>query len=192
MEGKGARQDADAGRPQQTHSCQRGVDMLVRTTTAEETEGFGAQLAGTRPAGDNTLCVVYLTGDLGAGKTTLTRGLLRSLGVTGAVRSPTYTLVEVYELGALTALHLDLYRLSDPAELENLGLREWATGGHLWLIEWPERGAGRLPGADLVITLSAGDNGHDIEATAMTDQGARWLERLRLCRQTVENPPFES
>jgi tRNA threonylcarbamoyladenosine biosynthesis protein TsaE len=152
--------------------------MVVHTTTAEETEGFGARLASTRPAGDNTLCVVYLAGDLGAGKTTLTRGLLRSLGVTGAVRSPTYTLVEIYELGPLTALHLDLYRLSDPAELDNLGLREWARGGHLWLIEWPERGAGRLPGADLVITLSAGDKGHDIEATAMTDQGARWLERL--------------
>jgi tRNA threonylcarbamoyladenosine biosynthesis protein TsaE len=152
--------------------------MVVHTTTAEETEGFGAQLASTRPTGDNTLCVVYLTGDLGAGKTTLTRGLLRSLGVTGAVRSPTYTLVEIYEMGALTALHLDLYRLVDPEELGNLGLREWATGGHLWLIEWPERGAGRLPGADLVITLSAGDHGHDIEVNAATDIGRGWLERL--------------
>jgi tRNA threonylcarbamoyladenosine biosynthesis protein TsaE len=152
--------------------------MVVHTTTAEETEDFGAQLASARPAGDNTLCVVYLRGDLGAGKTTLTRGLLRSLGVTGAVRSPTYTLVEIYEVGALTALHLDLYRLSDPEELENLGLREWATGGHLWLIEWPERGAGRLPEADLVITLTAGDDGHDIEVTARSDLGARWVERL--------------
>jgi tRNA threonylcarbamoyladenosine biosynthesis protein TsaE len=152
--------------------------MVVHTTTAEETEGFGARLASTRPAGDNTLCVVYLAGDLGAGKTTLTRGLLRSLGVTGAVRSPTYTLVEIYELGALTALHLDLYRLSDPAELDNLGLREWARGGHLWLIEWPERGADRLPGADLVIALSAGDAGHEIEVTAGTDLGRTWLERL--------------
>jgi tRNA threonylcarbamoyladenosine biosynthesis protein TsaE len=152
--------------------------VLVHTTTAEETEGFGARLASTRPAGDDTLCVVYLAGDLGAGKTTLTRGLLRSLGVTGAVRSPTYSRVEIYELGALTALHLDLYRLSDPAELDNLGLREWARGGHLWLVEWPERGAGRLPAADLVITLSAGDAGHEIEVAATTDQGARWLERL--------------
>jgi tRNA threonylcarbamoyladenosine biosynthesis protein TsaE len=151
--------------------------MVVHTTTAEETEGFGARLASTRP-GDNTLCVVYLTGDLGAGKTTLTRGLLRSLGVSGPVRSPTYTLVEIYELDKLTALHLDLYRLSDPTELDNLGLREWATGGHLWLIEWPERGAGRLPGADLVITLSAGVGGHDIEVTSRTDLGASWLERL--------------
>jgi tRNA threonylcarbamoyladenosine biosynthesis protein TsaE len=122
--------------------------------------------------------VVYLTGDLGAGKTTLTRGLLHSLGVTGAVRSPTYTLVEVYEIGALTALHLDLYRLTDAAELDNLGLREWARGGHLWLIEWPERGADRLPGADLVIKLVAGDGGHDIEVAAASALGAEWLSKV--------------
>ena len=152
--------------------------MLVRTTTAEETEGFGAQLASTRPAGDGTLCVVYLTGDLGAGKTTLTRGFLRALGVTGAVRSPTYTLVEIYEMSALTALHLDLYRLRDAGELDNLGVREWARGGYLWLIEWPERGVDRLPGADLVITLTAGDSGHDIEVGAATASGATWLARV--------------
>ena len=152
--------------------------MVVRTSSAEETEGFGARLGGTRPGGDDTLCVVYLTGDLGAGKTTLTRGLLRSLGVTGAVRSPTYTLVEIYELGAVTAVHLDLYRLSDPAELHNLGLREWAQSGHLWLIEWPERGGELLPAADLVITLTAGDDGHDIEVSARTDTGTAWINRL--------------
>jgi tRNA threonylcarbamoyladenosine biosynthesis protein TsaE len=152
--------------------------MVVRTTGAEETEAFGARLASTRPAGDDALCVVYLMGDLGAGKTTLARGLLRSLGVTGAVRSPTYTLVEIYELGGLTAVHLDLYRLSDPGELHNLGLREWARGGALWLVEWPERGGGLLPGADLVITLTAGDGGHDIEVSARTEPGAAWINRL--------------
>ncbi len=152
--------------------------MVVHTTTAEETEDFGARLASTRPGGDDTLSVVYLAGDLGAGKTTLTRGLLRSLAVTGAVRSPTYTLVEIYEIGALTVLHLDLYRLRDPSELDNLGLREWATGGHLWLVEWPERGAGRLPGADLVIKLSAGDDGHDIEVEAVSAAGMQWRQRL--------------
>jgi tRNA threonylcarbamoyladenosine biosynthesis protein TsaE len=159
--------------------------MVVHTTTAEETEGFGARLAGTRPAEGNPLCVVYLTGDLGAGKTTLARGLLRSLGVAGSVRSPTYTLVEIYEIGALTALHLDLYRLRDPAELDNLGLREWARGGHLWLVEWPERGAGRLPGADLVIKLISGDSGHDIEITATSALGTGWLERLAAATGTV-------
>ena len=153
--------------------------MVVRTLSAEETEAFGARLARARPGGDNTLYVVYLTGDLGAGKTTLTRGLLRSLGVTGAVRSPTYTLVEVYELGgAMTAVHLDLYRLNDPAELHNLGLREWARGGHLWLIEWPERGGELLPAPDLVISLAAGDGGHDIEVSARTDLGTEWINRL--------------
>jgi tRNA threonylcarbamoyladenosine biosynthesis protein TsaE len=162
--------------------------MVVHTTTAEETEAFGARLARTRPSENDTLCVVYLTGDLGAGKTTLTRGLLRSLGVTGAVRSPTYTLVEIYEMGPLTTLHLDLYRLSDPDELHNLGLREWARGGHLWLIEWPERGAGRLPGADLVIALTTGDSGHDIEVAARSELGAGWLERLTLTGATGVSP----
>lgn len=152
--------------------------MVVQTTTAEGTEGFGARLARSRPTRLDALSVIYLTGDLGAGKTTLTRGFLRELGVTGPVRSPTYTLVEIYSLGALTALHLDLYRLSDPAELDNIGVREWAGGGHLWLVEWPERGADRLPEADLVVTLTAGDGGHDINAVAKTDSGADWLVRL--------------
>jgi len=150
--------------------------MVVHTTTAEGTEGFGARLAGARPD-PNALTVIYLIGNLGAGKTTLARGFLHALGVAGAVRSPTYTLVEIYETGALTAVHLDLYRLSDPTELDNLGLREWARGGHLWLIEWPERGADRLPGADLVVSLTAGNDGHDIEVTATSGPGASWLDR---------------
>jgi tRNA threonylcarbamoyladenosine biosynthesis protein TsaE len=153
--------------------------MLVHTNTADDTEGFGARLARARPDRDDALAVIYLTGDLGAGKTTLTRGLLRAQGVEGAIRSPTYTLVEIYESGALTTLHLDLYRLHDSTELDNLGLREWASSGHLWLVEWPERAAERLPGADLVLTLSAGEAGHDIEVTARTPLGEAWLARLR-------------
>lgn len=163
--------------------------MLVHTMTAEETEGFGAQLASARPARDDIFSVVYLTGDLGAGKTTLTRGFLRELGVTGAVRSPTYTLVEIYETGALTALHLDLYRLSDPTELDNLGLREWAGGGHLWLVEWPERGSDRLPDADLIVRLTAGDDRHDIELTARSALGVSWLERVAALVEAVEKHP---
>jgi tRNA threonylcarbamoyladenosine biosynthesis protein TsaE len=158
--------------------------MVVHTTTAEETEAVGAQLACSRPEQDDRFGVIYLTGDLGAGKTTLTRGFLRALGVTGAVRSPTYTLVEIYELGALTALHLDLYRLSDAAELDNLGLREWARRGHLWLIEWPERGSDRLPSADLVVKLAAGEGGHDIELRAQGTLGSAWLERLAASKPT--------
>jgi len=153
--------------------------VVVHTSTAEETEAFGARLASARPDWQDLFGVIYLTGDLGAGKTTLARGFLRALGVTGAVRSPTYTLVEVYEVGALTAVHLDLYRLRDPSELDNLGLREWAGPGHIWLVEWPERGSDRLPGADLVVRLTAGPNGHDIDVRAHQGAlGRPWAERL--------------
>jgi tRNA threonylcarbamoyladenosine biosynthesis protein TsaE len=152
--------------------------MPVHTLTAEETEAFGARLASARPEQQDLFGVIYLTGDLGAGKTTLTRGFLHALGVTGAVRSPTYTLVEVYEVGALTAVHLDLYRLRDPSELDNLGLREWATAGHIWLVEWPERGSDRLPDADLVVRLTAGTNGHDIDVRAQGAVGMNWIDCL--------------
>ena len=152
--------------------------MVVQTTTAEETEDFGARLARARPERDDIFGVIYLTGNLGAGKTTLTRGFLHALGVAGVVRSPTYALVEIYETGPLTALHLDLYRLSDPTELDNLGLREWARAGHLWLIEWPERGSGKLPAADLVVKLTAGEGGHEIELQSEGVLGASWLARL--------------
>src|SRR5690242_6864388 len=152
--------------------------MVVHTLAAEETEAFGARLASARPTRKDLFGVIYLTGELGAGKTTLTRGFLRALGVTGAVRSPTYTLVDAYEVGALTAVHLDLYRLRDPSELDNLGLREWARAGHIWLVEWPERGSDRLPGADLVVRLTAGMNGHDIDVCAQGDLGSGWLDSL--------------
>jgi tRNA threonylcarbamoyladenosine biosynthesis protein TsaE len=159
--------------------------MIVHTTTAEETEEFGARLASAQPQRDDLFAVVYLTGDLGAGKTTLARGFLHALGVVGAVRSPTYTLVEIYEMRPLIALHLDLYRLADPAELENLGLREWARAGHVWLIEWPERALDRLPAADLVVRLTAGVSGHDIEVASASPVGRSWLEG-------VEKPRAES
>jgi tRNA threonylcarbamoyladenosine biosynthesis protein TsaE len=152
--------------------------IVAHTSTAEETERFGARLASARPQRDDLFAVVYLTGDLGAGKTTLTRGFLRALGVEGAVRSPTYTLVEIYDTPGVTAVHLDLYRLSDPAELDNLGLREWASAGHFWLIEWPERGIEKLPAPDLVVRLTAGADGHDIEVSSATAPGASWLDRM--------------
>ena len=152
--------------------------MLVRTDTAEATEAFGARLAEARPQGPVGFTTFHLTGDLGAGKTTLTRGFLRALGVTGAVRSPTYTLVETYECGPLTVVHLDLYRLSDPAELENLGLREWARTGCVWLVEWPERGADRLPDPDVVVALRTAEAWHEIQSEARTPAGAAWLQRL--------------
>jgi tRNA threonylcarbamoyladenosine biosynthesis protein TsaE len=88
-------------------------------------------------------------------------------------------------------VHLDLYRLRDGEELENLGLREWARPGHVWLIEWPERGASRLPPADVSVTLTAGGQGHDIEVAAHTTLGESWLARLTAVR-AVEKQPSRS
>jgi tRNA threonylcarbamoyladenosine biosynthesis protein TsaE len=147
------------------------------SNAAEDTETFGGMLAAARPPG-NAFATLFLTGDLGAGKTTLARGFLRAAGVTGPVRSPTYTLLEVYELPSVSILHLDLYRLLDPAELEPLGLREWARPGHLWLIEWPDRGQGRLPEPDLTLTLTAASAGHDINVIAASALGDTWVSGL--------------
>jgi tRNA threonylcarbamoyladenosine biosynthesis protein TsaE len=146
--------------------------MLLKD--AEATNALGAALAHSRP----TRGVVHLHGDLGAGKSTLARASLRALGVTGAIRSPTYTLVERYPLPAGgEAWHLDLYRIGDGAELEFLGLdTDEAT---LWLVEWPERGAGFLPEADLRIHLQVAGSGRQVEVTAVTEAGRFWLSRLR-------------
>lgn len=98
--------------------------------------------------------VVFLHGELGAGKTTLARALLQVLGVRGAIRSPTYTLMEPYEAAGRTVLHLDLYRLRDPLELHNLGLGDYPPEHTLWLVEWPEQGQGLLPPALLDVELT--------------------------------------
>lgn len=120
----------------------------IRLPDAAATERAGAVLAGMEG-----LRIVYLEGDLGAGKTTWARGLLQALGHAGNVRSPTYTLVEPYELRGRSVLHFDLYRLADPEELEYLGVREAFGEQALWLVEWPERGAGWLPEPDLRVRL---------------------------------------
>ena len=156
--------------------------MRTHAGTAQETEDLGGRLARARPAGDEALAVLYLQGELGAGKTTFARGFLRALGVREEVRSPTYTLLELYPAGALTAVHVDLYRVRDATELDALGLREWARGGHLWLIEWPERGGSRLPPADLTLAFSVSDAGHDIEVSASSALGRSWLAQLTRAR----------
>jgi tRNA threonylcarbamoyladenosine biosynthesis protein TsaE len=134
------------------------------THSGEETEALGARLLGVSPAPGTPCRVVTLSGELGAGKSTFARGVLRALGVRGPIKSPSYTLVEQYELPSIHVLHLDLYRLQDPDELENLGLSDYHRPGHLWLVEWPERGAGRLPAADLGFVFSISNAGHRIES----------------------------
>lgn len=139
---------------------------------ADATGAFARSLAATQPA----RAVVHLHGDLGAGKSTLARAWLRALGVVGAVRSPTYTLVERYPLADGEALHLDLYRIGDAGELEFLGLDD--GDATLWLVEWPERGLAALPPADLRVDLAVAGTGRSVRLRPASAAGEDWLARL--------------
>ena len=133
----------------------------------QATLAFGERLARSWRTG----LVVYLSGDLGAGKTTLVRGVLKGLGYTGAVKSPTYTLIEPYETQRLRVYHFDLYRLTDPEELEYIGAREYFGSDTLCLVEWPERGNLFLPGPDVVIRLEYRQDGRQVDLEALSDAG---------------------
>jgi tRNA threonylcarbamoyladenosine biosynthesis protein TsaE len=151
----------------------KGVTLTLADAAAME--NLGAQLARCITPG-----IITLSGELGTGKTTLARGLIHGLGHTAKVRSPTYTLVEPYlfDDGAVV-YHLDLYRLSDPEELEWLGLRDMLAERALLLVEWPERGGGFLPAADLSIDIDYSDSGREVSLMPLTDAGQRLLAQIK-------------
>ena len=124
--------------------------------------------------------LIFLVGNLGMGKTTLSRGIIRGLGHVGAVKSPTFTLVEPYEIGDIRAFHFDLYRLVDPEELEFLGIRDYFDDDALCLIEWPDKGAGFLPKPDLTITISPQDSGRSLNILSQGSRGEAWCAALAL------------
>lgn len=150
--------------------------MALDIHLADETrqEQLAARLAEHCEPGT----VIFLQGDLGAGKTTFVRGFLRGLGYSGVVKSPTYTLVEPYEIGDRRIYHFDLYRLADPDELEYAGGRDYFDGDALCLVEWPEKAEGFLPEADILCQLDYQQPGRRAHITAGSRRGEQALARL--------------
>jgi tRNA threonylcarbamoyladenosine biosynthesis protein TsaE len=155
----------------------RAVSMDFRLPDSSSTEALGTALARAFPTAAAG-AVIYLQGELGSGKTTCVRSLLRTLGVTAPVRSPTYTLVDQYSLSGLECVHVDLYRVRSAAEVDELGLRDMTGPGCLLLIEWPEKGGAAVPPADVKLTLSYLEVGRAALLLAGSHLGDDWLTNL--------------
>ncbi|MFK7794871.1 MAG: tRNA (adenosine(37)-N6)-threonylcarbamoyltransferase complex ATPase subunit type 1 TsaE [Gammaproteobacteria bacterium] len=140
------------------------MKKIIRTS--DEMEAMGAELVKNL----DVPAVIYLHGDLGAGKTTLVRGALHGLGYQGLVKSPTFTLVESYFFNSLDAYHFDLYRISDPEELDYIGIREFCSGSNICFIEWPNLGKPLVPKATMEISIEYIDAGRQISIKNHTSQ----------------------
>jgi tRNA threonylcarbamoyladenosine biosynthesis protein TsaE len=161
----------------------REPGLRLTADVPDETRAIGARLAVALLAADlREPIIVGLTGDLGAGKTTLVGGLLAALGHEGPARSPTYSLIEPYRLAGQDIYHCDLYRLRDPEELEDLGLRDLLAGSSILLVEWPERAGDRLREPDLRLHLEYTDAGRRVAVAASSEAGRQVLAALRLDR----------
>lgn len=160
-----------------------GARFAAHLGDETDTERAGAALAEGLAEG----LVVYLIGDLGAGKTTLVRGCLRALGHAGKVKSPTYTLIEPYTVSRLDLYHFDFYRFSTPDEFLEAGLDEYFSGQGACLVEWPDKAAPHVAGADIEVRLAVRDTGRDIEVVALTENGQRCAQTMLSSLQT--SPP---
>jgi len=153
---------------------------ILSIGSAEQMQVLGRAIGAAVDAIEGTF-IIALEGELGAGKTTLVGGILRSYGVSGPVRSPTYTLIEPYETGSRSIYHLDLYRLTDPEEVDPLGIRDLLTGATLLLIEWPSRAAGALPAADLWVDIAypaVGTEGRQVRLTPHSLNGTKVVRHI--------------
>lgn len=149
--------------------------MLLSLKDESETIALGVKIASALSGGE----IIFLQGELGAGKTTFVRGVLNALGHSGNVKSPTYTLVEPYSITGLDVYHFDLYRINDPEELEAMGIRDYCDGKAICLFEWPEQGADVLPEADITLFLSHLSSGREVEIKSHSATGENILKRIK-------------